>query len=266
MRGSRERLVEIEGARDFWDRLAGAEHACLVLDYDGTLAPFRVNRMEAFPLHGVVDLLTTIRDSGRTHLAIMTGRPMKELLYLLGDLGIPISASQGTEFRYPDGTWLTLLPTERQENRLRRAQEEAASVSLKARVERKVASVALHTRGMDPDAAKSAHEKLCEIWSRDAEEYNLECRHFIGGIEIRLRDIDKGTALRTLLDERPSDGLCVYAGDDYTDEDALKVLAEDERGIGIKVGSPDVPTYAHGRLVDPYAVREFLRGWIRTTT
>ncbi len=266
MPGAGNRLIEVEGVPDFWDRLAAARHACLVLDYDGTLAPFRVDRMKAFPLHGVVDLLTTIRDSGRTHLAIMTGRPMKELLFLLGDLGIPVSASQGTEFRYPDGTWLTLLPTERQEERLKRAQEEAASVSAEARVERKVASVALHTRGMDSDAAKTAHERLCGIWSRDAEEYNLECRHFTGGVEIRLKDIDKGTALEILLDERPSDGFCVYAGDDHTDEDALEILANDERGVGIKVGSPDEPTRARGRLADPIAVREFLRGWTTTTT
>jgi len=266
MAGPGGNLIEIEGVPDFWDRLARVERSCLVLDYDGTVAPFRVDRMKAFPLDGVVDLLSQIRDGGSTHLAIMTGRPMKELLFLLGDLGIPVSASQGTEFRYPDGTWLTLLPTPRQEERLRWAEGQAAAASVAGRIERKVASVALHTRGVDPDDAERAHEKLWGIWSRDADEYDLECRHFIGGIELRLKDIDKGTALTTLLEERTEDdeGICVYVGDDHTDEDALLVLKD--RGIGIKVGSPDVPTHAPGRLADPYEVREFLRAWVQTTT
>jgi len=259
-----QNLIEIEGVPGFWEELEGAGRTCLVLDYDGTIAPFQVDRMQAFPLEGVVDLLTHIRDGGTTYLAMMTGRPMKELLYLLGDLGIPISASQGTEFRYPDGTWLTLLPTDRQEDRLRKGVEEAAALDLGGKVERKVASVAMHTRGMDPDDAKRVEDELCRTWDADADDYNLDCRHFIGGVELRLKDVDKGTALRTLLDERPSDSFCVYVGDDHTDEDALEVLKE--RGTGIKVGSPDVPTYAAGRLKDPYAVREFLKGWTKIAT
>jgi trehalose-phosphatase len=264
MPGPDENLIEIEGVPDFWERLAQAGSPSLVLDYDGTLAPFQVDRMKAFPLEGVVDLLTRIRDGGRTHLSIMTGRPMRELEALLGDLDIPVSASQGTEFRFADGTWLTLVPTPVQEERLTRALEEARGIAPDGRVERKVASVAMHTRGIDPERAKSMEDEVCALWQSDAGDYDLECRHFLGGVELRLDDVDKGTALEKLLEERPGDDFCVYVGDDYTDEDALEVLVD--RGIGIKVGSPEVPTHAPGRLADPYAVREFLKGWIRTTT
>ena len=64
------------------------------------LAPFREDRMRAFPLEGIRELLIEIRDTGKTHLAMMTGRPLDELLALLGDLDVPMSGSQGTEFRF----------------------------------------------------------------------------------------------------------------------------------------------------------------------
>jgi trehalose-phosphatase len=260
MTGSADTLIEIEGIPEFWEAVGSASHRCLVLDYDGTLAPFVNDRMKAFPLDGVVELLTAIRDEAGTHLAIMTGRPLRELLALLGDLDIPVSASQGSEFMFPDGRRQSLVPSDRQRERLNRAEAEAAVAAPGARIERKVAGVALHTRGMDPDEARMIEKRVCGVWEEDSRDYGLDCRFFNGGIELRLQNVDKGTALNALLEDQPPGSLCVYLGDDETDEDAL--LALRGRGYGIKVGNPGVPTYAQGRLGGPEDVREFLRSWI----
>ncbi len=257
-------LIEIDGIPDFWERVQRAERRSLVLDYDGTLAPFQVDRMRAFPLDGVVDLLVRIRDRSDTYLAMMTGRPMVEIHKLVGDLGIPLSGSHGTEFQYPDGSHRAHLPTHPQQERLIRAEREALELHPGSRIERKIASVALHVRGMDPDEATNVQQELSRVWSADAKEYDLECRRFSGGIELRPRGIDKGTALEALLRDQPPDSLCVYIGDDDTDEDAFRVIRD--RGFGIKVGSHGAPTFAQGRLADPFAVREFLKAWTNITT
>ena len=261
---SERKLRAVDGVPDFWDRVRAADDRCLVLDYDGTLAPFTENRVEARPLDGVVDALTEIRDAGETFLAVMTGRPISELLELLGDLGIPVSASQGTEFRWPDGTTQRHEPSEAVDRRLDRAQSEAEAIAPANRVERKLASVALHTRGMPEERAGRLQEAACAVWSLDADDCDLECRRFSGGVELRLKGIDKGTALRALLDGHREDALRVYVGDDETDEDAFEVLLDG--GIGIKVGPRGVPTKAHGRLESPEAVRAFLAVWIEVTT
>ncbi len=255
---------EVEGLPGFWDIVRASSEPCLVLDYDGTLAPFRTDRMSAFPLDGIVDLLLRIRDATDTYLAVMTGRPVSELLSLLGDLRIPVSGSQGTEFRYPDGTYQTLLPSERQQDRLKRAEREALVVATLGHVERKISSVGLHTRGLPPEDAAREEAAACEAWSRDADEYDLECRRFKGGVELRLLGIDKGTALQTLLRDRRPDGVCVYIGDDLTDEDAFRVLRD--RGYGIRVGTPEEETAARGWLRDPRAVRQFLEAWLEATS
>ena len=107
-------------------------------------------------------------------------------------------------------------------------------------------------------------EAVCRVWTRAAEGHDLECRRFKGGVELRLLGIDKGTALATLLREQSPQSLCVYIGDDLTDEDAFRVLKN--HGYGIKVGGPEEPTDAVGKLADPAAVKEFLETWLSITT
>jgi trehalose-phosphatase len=257
------RPIEVRGVPDFWDRVRTARKRCLVLDYDGTIAPFHEDRMAATPLLGVVPLIEALRDAPGTDVAIMTGRPLSELLALLGDLGIPVSASQGTELRYPDGTVLRIEPREDQSARLDRAIREGEALGYGDEIERKNASVALHTRPMAADDARAAEAAAGEVWSRDADDFDLEVRRFLGGVELRVLGIDKGTALLELLADVEPGTLCVYVGDDDTDEDALAVVRE--LGVGIKVGSPERPTHATGRLGTPSDVRTLLEDWVRET-
>ena len=52
---------EAAPARDkFWDGLKSSRRWLLLLDYDGTLAPFHVDRMQATPYPGVVERLDPI--------------------------------------------------------------------------------------------------------------------------------------------------------------------------------------------------------------
>ncbi|MCD6525558.1 MAG: hypothetical protein J7K75_01025 [Desulfuromonas sp.] len=67
----------------FWRQLATAKKAILMLDYDGTLAPFRVEREQAVPYPGVRELLTAIQADTETRLVIISGRAIDDLLPLL---------------------------------------------------------------------------------------------------------------------------------------------------------------------------------------
>jgi trehalose 6-phosphate phosphatase len=258
----RER-IPVDGVPDFWQRVSSAPERCLVLDYDGTLAPFRRNRMDALPLEGVLDDLKTIRDSGTTSLALITGRPLLELVKLIGDLRIPMAGSHGFEFLLPGGSIERGELTPQQEARFVRAEREARATAPDARIERKPASVGLHTRGMPEARARELHEAVASIWTRDAAEVGMECRRFSGGVELRLKAVHKGTALARLLEGHGPGALCVYVGDNETDEDAFGALPDS--GIGIKVGPRGVRTRALGRLEDPHAVRGLLETWIATT-
>ena len=262
-------MVSIDGIEAFWDRVRSSRRRSLALDYDGTLAPFRVDRMAAVPLAEVIPLLGKIRDETETRLALVSGRPLSELLQLVGDLRIAMIGSHGFERREPDGTLQVATLREEQSQRLSMAEQEVQRRGLASRWERKVASVAVHTRGLPTDEAAALERDLSATWRADADEWGMECRAFNGGIELRALGADKGTALTSWLDHLDQlDGgvasgehLAVYVGDDDTDEDAFRAL-QDRGGLGIKVGPSAARTAARGRLADCEAVRDFLASWL----
>lgn len=128
------------------------------------------------------------------------------------------------------------------------------------KLESKVASLAMHTRGLPPDVARTRHQTLMVAWGEIASNHALECRPFHGGVEIRSQGRHKGDALGELLRAEPPGTLAVYVGDDDTDEDAFRAIRH--TGIGIKVGSPATATAAQGFLPDLAAVKHFLETWV----
>ena len=68
----------------YWQRLPSASQRVLLLDYDGTLAPFHRERDKALPYPGVREILGKIQQTGQTRLIIITGRSIKDIIPLLG--------------------------------------------------------------------------------------------------------------------------------------------------------------------------------------
>src|SRR5262245_45753311 len=83
---------------EFFARLSLAPRRLLLLDYDGTLAPFRVDRGAAVPHPGIVELLRSISDAPRSRVVILSGRRATEVRELLGDgVALEIWGAHGAE-------------------------------------------------------------------------------------------------------------------------------------------------------------------------
>ena len=96
-------LTEIEM---FFQHLETAPASALLLDYDGTLAPFHVNRLQAFPYPGVVALLEKIVGAQKTKVVIISGRPIVELRTLLSPVDfVEMWGSHGIERLSSDGSY-----------------------------------------------------------------------------------------------------------------------------------------------------------------
>jgi trehalose 6-phosphate synthase/trehalose 6-phosphate phosphatase len=88
----------------FFAGFAGKFTPLLLLDYDGTLAPFCVDRFLARPWAGVRELLTRIQQQGRTRMAIISGRSVHEIRPLLGiDPPFEVWGLHGAERLFPNG-------------------------------------------------------------------------------------------------------------------------------------------------------------------
>jgi trehalose-phosphatase len=252
-------LIAIPGVSEFWTLVRRAHHVSLFLDFDGTLAPFHADRLQAFPLPGAIDALERIISEELASVAIVSGRPITEIMLLVGDVETTIVGAHGYEFHQPSGAKqvITILPE--QATILDAAYEAAVGIFDPARVERKVASVAAHFRGLDPRDTANIQRQIDRRWRAASVSELIEYRPFNGGLELRAAGRTKGTAIEELLAIAPANTLPIYIGDDDTDEDAFAVL--EGKGIGIKVGPQDAVTKAAGRVPDCEAVRQILIDW-----
>lgn len=243
----------------FWDMVSCRQSKLLALDYDGTLAPFNTRRMEALPLKGIPDVLKKIAVRSDTRLAVISGRPLEDLECLLNPLRIVMIGSHGFEKRSSSGQIFIKKISSRQQDGFSCAYNLIREKGLEKLIEKKPASLALHTRGLSDDEAIRLEKEVIRGWGMISSGYSLDVRKFHGGVEILAKGWNKGDALEELIQEEPGGTLCVYIGDNSTDEDAFQRIRS--HGIGIKVGNPDIPTAAKGFLPDVQAVKKFLEAW-----
>lgn len=251
-----------------WRRLRDSPRRLLALDYDGTLAPFQVERWAAVPLPGVAQALAALRDGGHTALAVISGREAEEVAGLLGVPGIPVWGNHGYEQLDAAGG-LHRAPLSHTQRRGLAAAKASLDPALDpGRLEQKQCGLALHTRGLDPVAAARLEGPVASAWMALAAAHDLSCRAFNGGVELRAAGLDKGTALNQIMQDHPG-RFTVYIGDDHTDEDAFRLLAGRD-GMGLRVLGEQAgaipPTAATENLVDCAGVLDLLRRWVAEET
>jgi trehalose-phosphatase len=231
-----------------------------MLDYDGTLAPFRVARGEARPLPRAMELLRRILAGTRTSVAIVSGRPVNEVERLVGPLPALLVGEHGWERRLPGGRVVRRPLPAPASRALDRAERLAREAGWGGRLERKRSGVVLHTRGL-PAAAARALERRCALaWRPLARGGAVRVEGIHGGMEVRARGWDKGAVVRALCSRGAPGTLGVFVGDDLTDEDAFAAVRD--WGFGVRVGGDGRPTSAMGRVDSCAALPDFLRRWL----
>jgi trehalose 6-phosphate phosphatase len=244
----------------FWTDLAEAKQAALLLDYDGTLAPFRVKRAEAVPYPGVRERLTDIIKETATRLVIISGRSIDDLLPLLGlDPPPEIWGCHGWELLTENGRRpeIDLPPMAR--TGLERAGLWVAEQKLGGFSETKPASIAIHWRGLTTGQVEELRNRVMGGWQPFAIEYKLEIHHFNGGLELRCPGRDKGTAISSILASLEAGTPVAFLGDDLTDEDGFEAIRS--RGLGVLVSGEPRQTHADLQINPPAELYDFLDKW-----
>ena len=245
----------------FMNAVAQAPVSALLLDYDGTLAPFCLNRQQAFPYQGITELLQKIIVDGRTRVVIITGRNAHEVIPLLAVHPSPeIWGCHGLERLRLDGTRETPRVEEPVLQALSGADYWLREQGLDNRAEFKNGAIALHWRGLDEATAAETRSRVLLGWLPIAQNTPMELLEFDGGIEMRMPGRDKGDAVRTILDEIGTEVPVAYLGDDLTDERAF--LALGTLGLSVLVRPEWRKTAAALWIRPPEGVREFLTRWL----
>lgn len=228
----------------------------LVTDYDGTLAPFRKERLKAFPEPKTQSLLKSICDSN-ARLVVLSGRGSEEVFKLLS-LPVEIWGCHGMERRSVSGEIIRIdVPKE--------AVEKLERFSLlfdvfpKSSVERKPSGIALHWR--DNESNLEMYKKISGEIISSAKENALRVISFDGGIEFMLSFFSKGTALQNICNDNKDSRPICYLGDDITDEDAFKTIKNIAGGVGILVFERERESAADISIHNS-EINKFLEFWL----
>jgi len=248
----------------FFRRVGEAESRGLLLDFDGTIAPFAADRSCASPYAGVRSQIRALVLAARpTRVGIVSGRALEDLRRVTAmDPPIELWGSHGLE-RLTDGRReMRPVPDE-----VRGLLEEIArafdAAGLSRVLERKPYGVAIHRRGTPPDDFDRARRELLERFAEPAAEVGLQRLAFDGGVELRLAGSDKGIAVRAMREALGDDAAMAYLGDDLTDEDAF--AAVDDRGLSVLVRDVPHPTRARAWIRPPAELFAFLSAWAAAT-
>lgn len=249
--------------REFFSSFPGTSTALLLLDYDGTLADFRIDRFKARPWAGVRELLDAIQKQKKTRIAVVTGRPGTEIPPMLAlETPVEVWGLHGAERLYSDG---------RRELEVQAPAVRQALQDLRTRLKRdplgglfedKPNAAVMHWRGRSPDEAKGIEKRTREIFEPLAKLDGLRLLEFSAGLELRAGR-DKGGAVREIIREAGTDAPITYLGDDLTDESAFQAVNEAKAPhLSVLMRRAPRKTEADVWLKPPKELREFLGMWL----
>ena len=174
----------------------------VVLDFDGTLAPIVERKEDAALADGARVAVAALRQV--TDVAVVTGRPVEDVLPRLQGLPVTVIGNHGTQARLEDGSSVDLLDTSQMARVLDEVEGTVARLVDPAdgwEVERKPTSVALHDRRVDDrlrDAVLPEVRKGLEGHAERPPGWKVLSGHRV--TEFAPSGADKGTALTWLLD------------------------------------------------------------------
>jgi trehalose 6-phosphate phosphatase len=224
-------VIQTDLGHSGWQAIvADPASAVIASDFDGTLSPLVEDPARARPADGALDALARLARSVR-QVAIVTGRPALVATELTGVTGHPglgglvVLGHYGLEQWEASTGKITSDPVPAGVAVARERLPELLSVAgvPDAFVEDKESSLAVHTRRLaDPTGALDRlRTPLAEL--ADATELRLEPGNLV--LELRAPGIDKGVALRRLLESTGARSI-LYAGDDLGDLAAFRAVDE----------------------------------------
>jgi trehalose 6-phosphate phosphatase len=242
--------------------VAQAPASLLLLDYDGTLAPFTTDRGRAYPYPGVAAAMEEILRHGGTRIVVISGRNAGEIPVLLHTRPCPeVWGIHGLQHLKADGTTETKSLDEPTLHALSDAHRWLAYQRLLQRAESKTGALAVHWRGLREMEVEDIRGRVLLGWRPIAECGGLDLLDFDGGVEIRAREANKGKLVRSLLNEMPPNTPVAYLGDDTTDEQAFHAMPD--HGLSVLVRPGWRQTKAQLWLEPPKELLDFLERWLK---
>ena len=229
--------------------IATTETLLVALDFDGTVSELHDDPMAVRAIPAAAKAVDALSRMDDTYVAYVSGRALRDLL-VISELPpvspILLAASHGAEFLLSSALADvdTDPVTEPEDAAALQHEAESRIVGLDgARIEPKTFGFALHTRLAD-DAATRAAVRAVDDLMRPAHGWRRRTGHDV--VEYAWRAEGKDDAVAKLRELTGATAV-LFAGDDVTDEDALRSLRSQD--LGIRVGPGE--STASLKVADP---------------
>ncbi|XP_033315169.1 alpha,alpha-trehalose-phosphate synthase [UDP-forming] isoform X2 [Bombus vosnesenskii] len=221
--------VTMDDFDDYLSKYIGDNHKlALLLDYDGTLAPIATHPdLAILPLE-TKNVLQRLSNMSDVYIAIISGRNVNNVKSMVGIEGITYAGNHGLEILHPDGSkFVHPMPAELEDkvaNLMQTLQDQLCKDG--AWVENKGALLTFHYR----ETPMEGRSQMVDQAKKIIEQAGFKACSAHCAIEARPPvEWNKGRAsiyiLRTAFGLDWSERIrIIYAGDDVTDEDAMKAL------------------------------------------
>lgn len=229
----------------------------LFLDFDGTLSPIVEHHEDAEISEEMRNL---VRELAKKYpVAVVSGRGLSDVKKRMGLPDLFYAGSHGFEIAGPGGfardheEAVKVMPVF---NELQPLLKEKLDHIPGVDFERKKFTLAVHYRQVKQEQEQEVHDVVAAVLKDHPQVIGAGGKKVI---EIRPAiDWHKGKAVEFLKKElsKEKDPFSIYIGDDVTDEDAFKFVAN---GLGILVGYHGMETFADYHLEDLEQVKQFFR-------
>ncbi|MEJ1087738.1 trehalose-phosphatase [Microbacterium sp. Mu-80] len=237
--------------------IARTPRLLVALDFDGTASELVTDPMAARAVPAVSDAIARLAVLPDTTVAFVSGRSLvhlREIAEHADDSPIVLAGSHGAQYWYPGAGEQDAGGTD-EERELRDALlDELASLMGEypgVELETKTFGIGIHGRPADAAVEKAAFARADEVFARRARNWRRRAGDRI--LEFSSRDEGKDAAIGALRARTRATGV-LFAGDDVTDEDAMRVLTAED--LGVRVGPGE--TAATLRVDDPQQIGRLL--------
>lgn len=217
--------------------IARTERLVVALDFDGVASPLVPEPMAARALPETVAQIARLAALPDTVVAFVSGRSMHDLRIITehgDDSPVALAGSHGAQYWFP-GEGEAASTGEETEAGAREELWAAARPIIDryegAEFEPKAFGMGVHTRRADREIEEKVFAEIDALVAERFPHWRRRSGHRV--LEFSSRDEGKDAAIAVLRERYAATGI-LFAGDDVTDEDALRVLQAGD--LGVRVG------------------------------
>ena len=235
-----------------------ASKRCILLDYDGTLAPYQKLPSLAAPSEELMELLKQLTKDPSNEIVIISGRDVNTLEKWLGKLPLNMIAEHGACVKFRGQEWKEQITIKTEwKEQIRPLMQLFVDRCAGSFIEEKKSTLAWHYRNTNQELGFMRSRELRNALLQLTANTALQVVDGNKVLEVRTVGVDKGVAaLNVLAGIDPDFVLCI--GDDATDEDMFRVMRD--RGYTIKIGRAN--TSAQYTILSQNEVFPFLRNFV----